>query len=265
MAEHEGVRVVVDHGVLVLQQLACAGAGDRRTDEPGGRGRSPDGAAGCRTGDAAAVLKVVVQGGDGVGDRAGGLEVDEVVDAVTAAGSVSFGRPLAKRGAHVPVLDGQGYQAVRPARDVPRQAPAEAAGADLARAGRRGWPRPGSAVTGRLAVHPGGEVPDPLSERGGLQGAGVRPFAARVVDVVVEQQVPVGDHALQDADGVDDRGDGHPGNVALGTAGKVVAVLVGGGLELAAADQVPSEPVGPGVGTASGTQAKDSPGRIPVR
>jgi hypothetical protein len=80
---------------------------------------------------------------------------------------------------------------------------------------------------------------------------------------VVEQQVPVGDHALQDADGADDRGDGDPGNLALEAAGLVVAVLVGGGLELAAADQVPSGlPVRAGcrVGAASGAQAEDLPG-----
>jgi len=77
----------------------------------------------------------------------------------------------------------------------------------------------------------------------------------RVVDAVVEQQVPGGDHAFQHADGRDDRGDGDPGNVALGTAGKVIAILVGGCLELAAADQVPSELTG--IGTAAGTQAKD--------
>src|SRR5260370_758379 len=49
----------------------------------GGGGR--EGAAGGGAGQAAAVPEVVVQGGDGVGDRAGGLEVDEVVDTATAA------------------------------------------------------------------------------------------------------------------------------------------------------------------------------------
>jgi hypothetical protein len=82
----------------------------------------------------------------------------------------------------------------------------------------------------------------------------------RVVGVVAEQQVPVGDHALQDADGVDDRRDGHPGGLSLGTVGEVVAVVVGGGLELQSADQVPSRltvlPWG-GVGAASGAQRQD--------
>jgi hypothetical protein len=43
-------------------------------------------AAGRGAGYAAAVCEVVVQGGDGVGGRAGGFQVDEVVDAVAAAG-----------------------------------------------------------------------------------------------------------------------------------------------------------------------------------
>jgi hypothetical protein len=131
VAEHEGVRVVVDHRVLVLRQLAGAGQGDGGACEAGRRGGGPDGAAGGGAGDAAAVSEVVVQGGDGVGDRACGLQVDEVVDAVAPAGGVSLGRPL-EGGPHVPVLDGQRGQAVWPARDMPGQAAAEAAGSDAA-------------------------------------------------------------------------------------------------------------------------------------
>ena len=83
-----------------------------------------------------------------------------------------------------------------------------------ARAGRRGWPR--RAARGWLPPgSPRRRSPRSAAEHGRLQGAGARP-GAQVVGVVVEQQVPVGDHALQDADGVDDRGDGDPGNLALG-------------------------------------------------
>ena len=120
----------------------------------------------------------------------------------------------------------------------------------------------GQAVAGRLLVRPGHEVLDPVPERARLQGAGARPAGWQVVGVVVEQQVPVGDHALQDADGVDDGGDGDPGNLALGSAGLVVAVLVGGGLVLETADQVPSGPpvrAGNGVRAASGAQPQDFP------
>jgi hypothetical protein len=78
--------------------------------------------------------------------------------------------------------------------------------------------------------------------------------------VMIEQEVPVGDHALQDPDGVDHRGDGNPGNVAFGTTGMVVALFVGSILVLIAADQVPSGPAtgtGNGIGAASGAQAQD--------
>jgi hypothetical protein len=80
------MRVVVDHRVLAGQQFAGAGEGDGGAGEAGRGGGGLDGAAGGGAGDAAAVSEVVVQGGDGVGDRACGLQVDEVVDAVAAAG-----------------------------------------------------------------------------------------------------------------------------------------------------------------------------------
>ena len=240
VAEQEGVRVVVDHGVLVRQQLAGAGEGDRGAGEAGRRGGGLDGAAGCGPGDAAAVFEVVVQAGDGVGDRAGGLEVDEVVDAVAAAGGVSLG-VQSKAVRMCP------YWMARATSPLGRRAMCQARvrrkrARPMFPCGSAGMTSPGrpwlaaswfaqvtkSSIRSRSALI----FREPVS----------RPFAVQVVGVVVEQQVPVRDHALQDADGVDDRGDGHPGDLALGAAGTVVAVFVGGGLELVAADQVPSGP-----------------------
>src|SRR5262249_52345984 len=158
--------------------------------------------------------------------------------------------------------DGQSDQPVGAPGDVPGQRPAEAPEAEL----------PVGVVGDRLAVEvmadcllvrPGHEVLDPCPDGRRLQGTGTRPFASHVVGLAVEQQMPVGDHALQDADGVDDRGDGHPGNLALGACGPVVAVLVDGGLELKAANQVSAGPpvAAPGrVGAAAGAQAEDLPG-----
>jgi len=259
VADDEGVGIVVDHGVLVLQQLAGGGERDGDAGEPGRGGCGRDRAAGGGAGDAPAVVKVFAQGGRGVGGRECCLKFDEVVDAVPAAAAVAFRRPGIGGGAHVPVLDGQGDQPVGPACDVPRQAPAEAHGADIAV--RVGGDRlAGQSEAGCLAVRPGGEVPDPVADRVRLQGAGAGAGAGQVVGVVVEEQVPVRDHALQDADGVDDRGYGDPGDGALGAGGAVVAVFVGGGLELQAADEVPSCPpvrAGNGVGAAAGAQAQD--------
>ena len=134
----------------------------------------------------------------------------------------------------MPVLDRQGDQAGGATGDVPGQAPPEARGSDAA-VGVDGNGLAGQPVTGCLPARPGNEVLDPVPERACLQGAVACP-AALVMGLLAEQQVPVGDHALQDPDGVDDRRDGHPGSFALGAAGQVVAVLVGGGLELAATD-----------------------------
>ena len=84
------------------------------------------------------------------------------------------------------------------------------------RAGRRGCSRrPGQAMPGCFAVRPGDEVLDPGPQSALLQGPGALPGELQVVGMVVEEQVPIGDHALQDADGVDDRGDGDPGHLAL--------------------------------------------------
>jgi hypothetical protein len=50
----------------------------RGAGEAGRAGGGRDDAAGCGPGYAAAVLEVLVQGGGGVGGRAGGLQVDEM-------------------------------------------------------------------------------------------------------------------------------------------------------------------------------------------
>jgi hypothetical protein len=76
----------------------------------------------------------------------------------------------------------------------------------------------------------------------------------------IEQKVPFGNHALENPDGVDDRGDGDPGNSAFETCAQMVAVLVASGFELSAADQVSRERslnVGLRVGAAAATQAQD--------
>ena len=223
VAEHEGVRVVVDHGVLVLQQLAGAGEGDGGADEAGRLGGGPDGAAGRGPGDAAAVLEVVVQGGDGVGDRAGGLQVDEVVDAVAAAGAVSLGRPV-EGGAHVPVLDGQGDQPVGPAGDVPGQAPAEAAEAD-------GPVRVvGDGLAGQAVAWLPRGSPRPRSPRsapGARSASGSRcPAGRRAASWAwwSNSRCPSGTMRSRTRMALTTGRDGHPGDLALGAAGEVVAV-----------------------------------------
>jgi hypothetical protein len=144
----------------------------------GGCGGGPDDTPGGRPGNAAAVPEIVVQGADRVGNRAGGLKVDEVMDAVTAAGAVSLGGPV-ERGAHVAVLDGQSYQAAGPTRDVPCQRAAEAADADLP-VRVVGDDLGGQAVIGCLAVGPGREVLDPPLESAHVQ----RPSASPPTEVV---------------------------------------------------------------------------------
>jgi hypothetical protein len=58
VADDEGVGVVVDHGVLVLQQLAGGGERDGDAGEPGRGGCGRDRAAGGGAGDGPAVVKV---------------------------------------------------------------------------------------------------------------------------------------------------------------------------------------------------------------
>jgi len=81
---------------------------------------------------------------------------------------------------------------------------------------------------------------------------------------LVEQQAAGRDHAFQDADGVDDRRDRHPGNVSVGSDGVVVSVLVDGGLEGLAAYQVTrgsAVAVGSGSGQQPARSASTTDGR----
>ncbi|CAM5653568.1 hypothetical protein STENM36S_02118 [Streptomyces tendae] len=156
------------------------------------------------------------------------------MDAVPAACGVSgrYGSP------QVSVLNGERDQAAGAAGDVPGQAPAEPFGADPAVRIRRDE-LVGQPAGGCLPVGPGDEVlyPDAQAVHGERACAGAG--AAQVVGVVVEQQLPLGHHALQDPDGVHDGGDGHPGDIADLAFGAVVAVLVAGGLVHGTRDQVP--------------------------
>jgi hypothetical protein len=62
-------------------------------------------------------LEGVVDVAEVFGDRAGGFEVQQRVDAAAGPGCVA----LADDRAQVPILDGQGYQPARPSGDVPGQ------------------------------------------------------------------------------------------------------------------------------------------------
>lgn len=129
VAEQENVRVVIEQGVFVGQQPPCCSGSDDRPGKPGCLGSGVDRASCGGAGDAPAGFEVVVEVCHGVGDRADGLDVDEFVDAVPAAGCV----PLGDKGCpQVPVLDGQSDQPAGPTGDVPGQRPAEATDADPA-------------------------------------------------------------------------------------------------------------------------------------
>lgn len=82
-------------------------------------------------------------------------------------------------------------------------------------------------MSGSLTVNPGYEVLDPLLQIFALQHAIVPSGVDEVVVGRVEQQVSPGDDAFEDADGVDDGGDGDPGDLAVLAGGDVVAVVVG--------------------------------------
>ncbi|RKN05338.1 hypothetical protein [Streptomyces radicis] len=87
-------------GVGVLTELfgVVVGPGDVRA--------GADAAVQAGAGDAKAVVQVLPQVGDGVDGGAGGLDVEELVDAVTAAGGIS----ARDGGAEMAVLNGQGHQ-----------------------------------------------------------------------------------------------------------------------------------------------------------
>ncbi|MEU0217453.1 hypothetical protein ABZ281_21055 [Streptomyces sp. NPDC006265] len=172
-----------------------------------------------------AVLESGIQVSDGVDGGAGRPDVEELVDAVPAARGVS-GR---YRSPKMTVLNRERDQATRAAGDVPGQAPAESFGTDPPVRIRRD-DLTGQAARGCLVVGPGDEVLHPFAQGVHGEGAGT----AQVVGVVIEQQLPWGNDAFQNTDGVHDRGDGHPGSIADSALGTMV------GLVQDARGQVPS-------------------------
>lgn len=144
------------------------------------------GASGRGPGDSGAGVEVVAQAGDGVDGGQRGVDVEEVVDAVAAAGGVV----AADRGAQVAVLDGERDEPAGTPGDVPGQRAAKAARADGAVSIRWDGVR-GQIQAGGLAVGPGEEVLDPLADRLGVQRAGAR-RGALTVDSVIEEQAPSG-------------------------------------------------------------------------
>ncbi|MFF5650830.1 hypothetical protein ACFY8N_20725 [Streptomyces collinus] len=162
VAQQERLRVVVQHGVVISEEAAGGGGVDDGALKARGAGGGLDGAPGGRSGEAATGLEVVVEAGDGVGDGADGLDVDQFVDAIAAARGVPLGD---QRGAQMAVLDGQGDEPARAAGDVPGQSAAEAPCADRSvRVGRDDLA--GQVVAGGFGVGPGDEVLDPHAQRG---------------------------------------------------------------------------------------------------
>lgn len=112
-----------------------------------------------------------------------------------------------------------------------------------------------------LTVRPGYEVLDPHGHSHQFERARVAARAGDVVMRAAQQEFAGRDHPSQgtdDADDVDDRGDGEPGNLAHFAGGNVVAVGVGDVVVVLAADEVP--PCGAvvgrgGVRAATGAQA----------
>ena len=86
------------------------------------------------------------------------------------------------------------------------------------------------------------KVVDAVVKPARLEGSGAGPWRAHLVASPVEQEVSVRHHAFEYTDGVDDRGDGDPGDCALHSGGLVVAVIVGGGLVFVAVDQIRCRP-----------------------
>jgi hypothetical protein len=163
VAEHERLWIVVDYGVLVGDEAFGRGCGADVAGEPGCFRGGVDGVAGGGSGHAAALRQVVVEVDDGVGDGAGGFDVDEVVDAAAGSGGVAVG----DRGegcAQVAVLDRQGDEAAWAAGDVPGQGSSEPAGSDGAvRVRRDGLGE--QIVHGGLGVRRGDECLDPVPHR----------------------------------------------------------------------------------------------------
>ncbi|MEV7856485.1 hypothetical protein [Streptomyces sp. NPDC088183] len=127
MAEQECLGIIEDHGVFVVQQAAGGGGGDDGAREAWALGGGLDGVPCSGAGDPSTAFEVVVEVGDGVGDCADGLHVDELVNVAPAAGCVS----LRDQGcAQVTVLDGERNEAAWPAGDVPGERSAESLSAN---------------------------------------------------------------------------------------------------------------------------------------
>ncbi|WP_181007594.1 hypothetical protein [Streptomyces sp. SM1] len=85
----QSVGIVVDGQLRVGNDLSSLTQADDRAGVLHCGGSGCDSPPGGRSRDAKAVFEVVVQVSDGVNGRPGGLDVEEVVDPVTASGGVS--------------------------------------------------------------------------------------------------------------------------------------------------------------------------------
>lgn len=234
-------------------------AGTIRPSQRGGVGSGADRPAGCRAGDFLPSRCLVTEFRRGVGSGEGGLDIEHGVEAAAAAGTVAAGGPGIQDGAHVAVLDRECDQSARAAGDVPGQSPAEpgrpdcpvrVVGDDLV----------GEALSFGFAVGPGDEFLDPLGQAVVLQGSVKVALATEVVVSGAEEEFAFRDNAFQDADGVDNRSNGDPGDLAFFTCGDVVSIVVGDALVVPTADQVPTGRAigsGLGVGAAAGPQSLD--------
>ncbi|MFD9787814.1 hypothetical protein ACFWYX_28220 [[Kitasatospora] papulosa] len=208
----------------VRQKLAGLPGGEDDALEGGGLAGGQDGPPCGRSGDPTTGGPVRGEGREGVGGCPGGLDIEQVVDAVAAAGGITG----ADGGAHMAVLNRQGDQPSRAAGDVPGQGAAEAARTDRA---VRVW-RDGLVRTVQVAGQLRGPVDKVLhSLAQGFGAKGDLGPLAEAAELAAEKEFPNGDDPLQHAYGGNGWGDGDPGDVAQFTCGEVVAVLVDGRLE----------------------------------
>ncbi|MET9443560.1 hypothetical protein [Streptomyces sp. NPDC006610] len=135
------------------------------------------------------------------------------------------------------VLDREGDQPSGLSGDVPGEGPSEPGHAERA-VGVLGDGLVRQPLHLGLPVHPHDEVLDPKVQGVLLQRSMAASSSHEVVMGGAEQQLTVGNHAFEDSDRPDDRGDRNPGDSALFTGGDVVAVVIGDVLEVTAADQV---------------------------
>ncbi|MGW7168531.1 hypothetical protein ACWGH3_25190 [Streptomyces sp. NPDC054884] len=156
----------------------------------------------------------------------------------------------------MPVLDRERDQSAWTACDVPSQSSSEPGRSD--RAVRiLGDDLAEETLGPCLIIRELYEALDPPAQSVLLDGSVVTALAGEVVVSGTEQKLALRNHAFQDADGVNDRGDGDPGNCSFLACGDVVAVIVGDVLEVVASDQVPARGAvggGFGVRTAAGPE-----------